>query len=105
MNLTSPESMNRRMFSIRPLVRLSTTRTDAPRASSASTRCDPMNEAPPVTSTVRLCQCMCRHRLFDMYVRFDQHALTQNQHVHPRSQEAVERFGRAQNNGLVLVER
>src|SRR6266403_197446 len=37
-------------FSRRPLLKLSTTRTVAPRWTSASTSADPMNEAPPVTS-------------------------------------------------------
>src|SRR3954451_19387466 len=38
------------MYSRRPLVRLSTTRIDATRSLSCSTRCDPMNDVPPVTS-------------------------------------------------------
>src|SRR5690348_2876010 len=36
-------------FSRLPLLRLSTTRTLAPFSSRASTRCEPINEAPPVT--------------------------------------------------------
>jgi hypothetical protein len=37
--------------SARPLDRSSTTVTRSPRASTAPTRCDPMNPAPPVTTT------------------------------------------------------
>src|SRR4051794_7161077 len=37
-------------YSRRPLDRLSTTRTDATLSSNRSTRCDPMNDVPPVTS-------------------------------------------------------
>src|SRR4029077_16977675 len=39
------------MFSTFPLVSSSTMRTWAPRATSASTRCEPINDAPPVTRT------------------------------------------------------
>src|SRR5207245_1845893 len=40
------------MFSIRPLVMSSTTRIfDTPFSTSRSIRCDPMNDAPPVTNT------------------------------------------------------
>src|ERR1700680_373586 len=46
------------MFSTFPLVRSSTTRTWAPRATSASTRCEPMNDAPPVTRTFFRLQMM-----------------------------------------------
>src|SRR3990172_1407665 len=44
------------MFSILPLLRSSTTRTAAPRSTSASTKCEPMKDAPPVTRTLRLLQ-------------------------------------------------
>src|SRR5713226_868515 len=37
------------MFSKRPVLRLSITRTDAPRAASVSAICEPMKPAPPVT--------------------------------------------------------
>src|SRR5579864_5051968 len=40
------------MFSSLPLEKSSTTRTCAPRASSASTRFEPMKDAPPVTRTL-----------------------------------------------------
>src|ERR1700732_2664610 len=43
-------------FSRRPLLKLSTTRTSAPRSTRASTRAEPINEAPPVTSTRLLFQ-------------------------------------------------
>src|SRR5579863_9222885 len=46
------------MFSILPLVRSSTTWTRAPRSTKASTRCDPMNEVPPVTRTFLRSQMM-----------------------------------------------
>src|ERR1700688_3287694 len=39
------------MFSSLPLLRLSTTRTLAPRTTRASTKADPIKEAPPVTNT------------------------------------------------------
>src|SRR5439155_7327935 len=40
------------MFDSNPLLKSSTTRTAAaPRSSRESTRCDPMNDAPPVTRT------------------------------------------------------
>src|SRR5947208_1278214 len=55
-NSTRPLSMWSLMFSSWPLVRSSTTRTAAPRSISPSTRCEPMNEAPPVTSTGRFFQ-------------------------------------------------
>src|ERR1051325_698839 len=48
------------MFSRWPLLRSSATRTTAPRATRPSTRCDPMNDAPPVTSTGRPFQFMSR---------------------------------------------
>ena len=38
-------------FSLRPVERSSSTRTPCPAATSASTRCEPMKPAPPVTST------------------------------------------------------
>src|SRR3990172_5065433 len=41
------------MFSSRPLVRSSTTRTLAPFASNWSAMVDPINEEPPVMSTLR----------------------------------------------------
>src|SRR2546421_12558681 len=40
----------------KPVVRSSSTRTEAPRLPSASTGCEPMNPAPPVTSA-----CTDRH--------------------------------------------
>ena len=51
-NSIPPCSQYLRRFSTRPLLRSSTTRTRAPRSTSASTRWEPMNEAPPVTRTV-----------------------------------------------------
>src|SRR5437764_15135002 len=41
-------------FSFLPLLMLSSTRTSAPRSTNASTRCEPIKEAPPVTKT-RFC--------------------------------------------------
>src|SRR5438876_2913218 len=49
---TRPASTCPLILSRFPLLRLSTTRTRAPRSTSASTRWEPMNEAPPVTRTV-----------------------------------------------------
>ena len=46
---TVPRERCSARFSRRPLLRLSATRTRAPRATRASTRCEPMNDAPPVT--------------------------------------------------------
>src|SRR5277367_2342420 len=51
MKVTRPFFTWASMFSSLPLVRSSTTCTRAPRASKASTRCDPIKDAPPVTST------------------------------------------------------
>src|SRR4051812_22822526 len=57
------------MFCKRPVERLSSPRTRLPRAKSASTRCEPMNPAAPVTSQVAgspsleleatCCSCRC----------------------------------------------
>src|SRR5262245_57164467 len=72
-----------RTLSSLPLVRLSTIRTAAPRSSSASTRWDPMNEAPPVTSVRDLRHCMFLS-LVDLYVTFCHHPVAEDQDVHVR---------------------
>ena len=46
---SAPE-VGARGFPRSPVERLSITSTSSPRATSASTRCDPMNPAPPVTT-------------------------------------------------------
>ena len=51
MNSTVPDSTRREIYSYLPVLRSSTTRTMAPRDTSASTRLEPMNEVPPVTRT------------------------------------------------------
>src|SRR5271169_1669721 len=44
------------MLASLPLLKLSTMRTNAPFSTSASVSADPINEAPPVTSTLRCFQ-------------------------------------------------
>src|SRR2546427_1871886 len=53
------------MLSSLPLLKLSTTPTVAPRSTNASTRCDPMNDAPPVTSVLSPCHCIARLLMAD----------------------------------------
>src|SRR5688572_19519168 len=102
MNSTSPLSMCVLMLSIRPLERLSTTRTVDPRAINASTRCDPMKDAPPVTSDRVLCHCICC-LLDGRHLQSGDDMISENDDVHPRAEETIERLPRVMNNRLVLV--
>src|SRR5690348_11384122 len=63
MKLTRPELTWAWMFSRRPLDTSSTTRTCAPREISASTRFEPMNDAPPVTNAFLCCQISASRRV------------------------------------------
>src|SRR5262249_41103165 len=46
-----------------PVLKLSSTRTSCPRATSASTRCEPMNPAPPVTRQVAITSSVVERRI------------------------------------------
>src|SRR6185295_13629947 len=111
-NSTAPVLMCGWMFSIRPLLRLSTTRTRAPLATRASTRCDPMKDAPPVTRVLVADQFIdCSFdRLLGLFGSvgsdgscdcrplpgrgFGHDVAAEHEHVHPGAEKTVERFGR-----------
>src|SRR5262249_21935723 len=99
------------MFSRLPLLRLSTTRTRAPRSTSASTRWEPMNDAPPVTSTrlpfqsIRgISLCSFNDSFRERCVLLLQRHRPHDERVHLRPEEAVKRFGGSMHDWLALVE-